>query len=274
MSLLSQTAIRVAYHFLKWAGDDTSKGSKNRFRKILDHANRQQRRVLLSDIVQATGRIVSDGPFAGQVLSPETCKHDIFVGSKLLGYYEREIQDLIASWRNKTFDAVINIGSASGFFAVGSSRLLEPKHVWAVDIEQAELDICRENFELNGRSSGVTYLLSMNGAELAELAQSHPKTLIISDCEGFEDQLFTPDTSPSLAKAHLIIECHDFAVSGITEKLMALFEASHDLQIIEEGARDPNTSELLRSLPSRDRWLVISEERPETMRWLIAVPKR
>lgn len=274
MSIASQISIRIAYHLLKWAGDDTSDVSAKRFRKILDHTRRQRRRELLENIVKTTKKTVIDGPFEGLTFSDETCRHDIFIGAKLLGYYEREIQDLLASWQDKSIDAIINIGSSSGYFAVGSTKLLNPKHIWAVDIQETELKICQENFALNDLDKGVEYCLSMNGDELAELTKSHTNALVISDCEGFEKELFTADTISAFGNAHLIIECHDFAAPGITDQLTQLFSESHDLILINEGARDPNTSLVLQSLPSNDRWLVLSEDRPETMHWLIATPKK
>lgn len=273
VSVVSRSAVRLAYHLLKWAGDEPSKASASRFRKILDHARRQRRRDLLTTIVGNSNGTVVEGPFTGITFSTATCQHDVYIGAKLLGFYEREIQDLLLSWQGKSFDAIVNVGSASGFFALGSSKLLQPRQIWAVDIEEAELKICQENFALNKLDGVVHYRSAMNAQELADIASEHPKTLIISDCEGFEAEIFTSETAASLKTAHLIIECHDFVDPAITRTLKDLFSESHDLTIIEEGSRDPNGSEHLRSLSSNDRWLVISEDRPETMHWLIATPK-
>jgi hypothetical protein len=66
----------------------------------------------------------------------------------------------------------------------------------------------------------------------------------------------------------VIVECHDFIDPSITETLIERFAASHTVERIEQGGRNPNAYPPLRQLDELYRWLAISEQRPVSMNWL------
>jgi SAM-dependent methyltransferase len=191
---------------------------------------------------------------------------------KLLGCYEQEVVALIDRLRKDRFDRVVNVGCAEGFFAVGVALLLAPVQVIAVDTDEAALRATMANAELNGVAARVETRLGIDGKGLAEIAGEFPRCLVISDCEGFETQLFSHETISCLNESTCIIECHDFPGSNVLSELSSRFCDTHGIESIEEGARNPNRYEVLRGLDSMDRWLAVSEGRPRTMRWLVASP--
>jgi hypothetical protein len=73
---------------------------------------------------------------------------------------------------------------------------------------------------------------------------------------------------PEISGCDVIIECHDCLNPLITQILKQRFSASHDIENIFEGPRDPNQFASLRPWESLDRWLAIDEGRPSTMNWL------
>ena len=64
---------------------------------------------------------MQEGPFKGMLISEEQFWGQGDKASKILGFYEKEIQDLINQIQEKNnFPTFIDIGGADGFFAVGS----------------------------------------------------------------------------------------------------------------------------------------------------------
>ena len=57
---------------------------------------------------------------------------------------------------------------------------------------------------------------------------------MISDCEGFEADLFGPAVAAHLARCHAIIEVHDHPHDDHPrmKKLLAAFSGTHDLRIV------------------------------------------
>jgi hypothetical protein len=76
-----------------------------------------------------------------------------------------------------------------------------------------------------------------------------------------------------LARATIIVECHDFIDPRITLTLLNRLKPTHDVLVVFEGARDPNECEFLTTFNSMDRWLAVCEFRPSTMNWIVATPK-
>ncbi|MEJ0070609.1 MAG: hypothetical protein WDO24_19990 [Pseudomonadota bacterium] len=168
---------------------------------------------------------------------------------------------------------MINIGCAEGFYAVGLARLLPRAAVFAFDTDLNAQVICRRTAALNQVGDRVTVLGACTPDMLVKLLQDHPTALLVIDCEGDEKTLLAGDVLAAAARATLIVECHDFLDPTITPTLTERLGASHAVAAIPEGARDPNQLEALRGLSSLDRWLVVLENRPASMNWLVAQPR-
>lgn len=247
--------------------------SQKLVRDVLMVAAGERRRAVLRDVVAATDGVVAAGPFQGMSIDTRTSWGDGALIPKLLGCYEAEVVDALAGLKDRAFDIVINVGCAEGFYSVAAARFLGIPRSVAVDLDPEARAATLRNAEANGVAGRVETLDRLDAAGLAALARETPRALVISDCEGFELDLFAPATVAALGQAVCLIECHDFAGRAVLAPLSERFGASHDLQVITEGPRDPNRYPVLRKLDSLERWLAISEHRPETMHWLLAVPK-
>ena len=190
--------------------------------------------------------------------------------AKLLGLYEEELHPAIYALSGQSYDAIVDIGAADGYYAVGTARLFANTLVHAFDTNQSSHQILRENAEANHVSSRISCNNLCYGSTLRDLALQSSRLLIISDCEGGESEIFhDADVLQSLASCDLIIECHDFVQPGITGALVAKFFSSHFIEIIYSGARNPNQFRFLSHLSDFERWMAICENRPTLMNWLI-----
>jgi len=91
-------------------------------------------------------RIVSDltvrsGPFAGLRYPSEAS-----VGStllpKLLGSYEQELHGVVEQLDHAKYTAIVDIGCAEGYYAVGLAKRIESIPVFAYDTDPTSRQLC------------------------------------------------------------------------------------------------------------------------------------
>jgi hypothetical protein len=240
---------------------------------IANTATRARRQDLLAAAAAEFGWTVCDGPFAGMKLPQRSAWGDGDLLPKLLGFYEAELHETIREIAAAAPDLVLNIGAAEGYYAIGMALLLPGAFVHAFDTETLAQDICREAAVSNQVAGRVSVTGRCTPGLLDTILQRGTKPVVICDCEGAERELIDPKLVPSLRKATLIVECHDFIDPSVTQTLAGRLNPTHDLVGIRESGRDPNQSAFLQRLDSLDRWLAVCEYRPSTMHWLIAKPR-
>lgn len=272
--MLNDISIRIAGHLLKRSlrSPRLSAASRRRVKKILGMATTQVCEDICREAIDATGRVVAAGPFAGMKIGTSVSWGGGDILPKLLGSYEAELAPFMAEIKDRPFDLVINVGAAEGYYAVGAAMTLNAARVLAVDIDPAALHATQENAVLNGVADKLDVTLGLDADGLCGLLSEAPRSLIISDCEGFELALFTDAALAALKHSFCLVECHDFIGETVTDTLTERFARSHAVEIVDEGPRNPNQHDFLRRKNSTERWLAISEGRPEAMRWLIARP--
>jgi hypothetical protein len=222
-------------------------------------------------ILRHTGGVVQSGPFRGMKLSPEASWGDGDLPPKLLGVYEAELHETIAASAGRRYGAVVNVGCAEGYYAVGLGRLFPDVPVIAFDPHPAAQRITRAVAEENGIGARLDMRGTCTAAEFAALAARHGRLLCVIDCEGGEASLLPEETTASLTGSDLIIECHDFLHPGITETLAGRFAASHSVSVLASGSRNPNVFPFLASWDDTRRWLAVNELRPCVMNFVIAL---
>jgi hypothetical protein len=233
-----------------------------------------RRRVAASlAVFEALNHRVQSGPFEGTALSPKFAWGDANVGAVVLGCYEAQLfpafEELVATKP----DVIVNIGSAEGTYAVGLARRLPESTVIAVDVEPTAAEAVRANAVLNGIEPQIEVVLGMSPADLERRLRSSSRPGVVIDCEGCEYEFLDPVSVPSLAKAHVLVEVHESLVPGIGDILRDRFSATHEIEVIGESARDPHQYEVLRSMPSIDKWLVVCEGRDNSMEWFWCRPR-
>jgi SAM-dependent methyltransferase len=216
-------------------------------------------------------KTVLNGPFKG-LFYPEIRASGSAIYPKLCGTYEDELHPVVESILGKPYRRILDIGCAEGYYLVGLGKLLRDADLIGVDTDNEARDRCRAMADLNGIEPDRLQLWETMEpfrwpATLVE------KTLIICDCEGYEDELF--DTEIDIfGKTDLIIECHDFIKPGITAILADRFARTHETQLIRSSSTEEKVSRLkldsvyLNQLEGREKQALVSEGRPGTMNWL------
>jgi len=217
---------------------------------------------------------VLHGPFKGMVY-PEFKSIGSAIAPKVLGSYERELHQILEEICLNDYSEIVDVGCAEGYYAVGLAMRLPKAKVFAFDINDEAIHLCKQMAQLNN----VAERLITGSFCDANVLQSIPYTkraLIISDCEGYEKQLFTKDIVPTLATHDLLIEVHDFLDIEISSVIRQRFGSTHSITTIRSidditKAHTYEYDELRKySLDVRRRFL--GENRPHIMEWLYMTP--
>ena len=209
---------------------------------------------------------VRSGPFAGMKYVPAASWGHI--GPRLLGAYESELHDTLETLIACGYNNVIDVGCAEGYYVVGLARRLPGAMVHGFDIDPAALELCRQMADLNEVGERVCLCGACTPEALNELIDG--STLVIMDCEGAEIDLLLPQRAPRLEQVDLLVELHDFIDPTISSRIIARFEATHEITLIDVETQDP------RKYPELDGWresiqkMVLDDQRPtdpHPMQW-------
>jgi hypothetical protein len=217
---------------------------------------------------------VMQGLFAGMRMCDRVSRGDGDISPKLLGTYEEELHPFLDRFRARPYNAIVDVGCAEGYYVIGCARLFPGIPVFAFDSNPLALEVCSENALLNGLADRVVTAEHCGPDTLALLGQSHPRTLAIVDCEGYEKTLFaTEDAVSGCVAMDLIIECHDKFEPNVTPYLVSRLIASHRIEFVYASGRNPNLFPFLSDLSDYDRWMAVCEFRPWLMHWLVCESK-
>jgi len=247
---------------------------EQRLGDLLGLTARYRADALAARLLRANPRVRS-GPFAGMVLpvgGTEGC-----LAPKLLGCYESELHEPIAARVCAGYHAVINIGCAEGFYAVGLARALPGATVHAFDSDERAQRACRETASANGVADRVEIggTLDPDGLErLCAALAAKGDVLVVCDIEGAEAELLDPTRAPSLARTDLLVELHPMFVAGCDALITQRFTATHEMARIGQRGRDDGAFPEIGGWSQLDRFLALWEFRPPENDWLSAVRKR
>ena len=96
--------------------------------------------------------------------------------------------------------------------------------------------------------------------------------LIISDCEGYERDLFPSIRTRALLTATLLIELHEAMAPGATEAVMSKFRHTHDAQWVQSHSDRAIEWPGVESLSIEELESVAREIRPP-QEWVLLTPK-
>jgi hypothetical protein len=214
-------------------------------------------------VLEGNGTAVSSGPFEGLKFAPRT--FDRHISPKLFGSYEAALNPLWQDILARPYAQILDVGCADGYFAVGIARRMPGATVHAFDTDPWARLTVRQMSEANETSN-----LAIHGACSPDwLARNlRPGAFILSDCEGYEDALFVPESAPNLRSADLLIELHEEAAPGVTERLLSRFRTTHTSMIVKDGPRSPEDYPASAFLPDADRVRALHEVRSDGQEWL------
>jgi hypothetical protein len=234
---------------------------------------------LIEHYADAVGDRVLAGPFKGLRLPRQGHWGGGDLVAKVFGLYESPLQPFWETAIDSRYPVFVDVGCADGFYATGFALTSPATHCYGFDQDAHAQASARAQAALNGLANcefrggfdeaSIPSILTERG-----LAGS-TRLLLKCDIEGAERELFSARLCAQLTHADVVVELHDFQDDTAIEQLLrARLEPTHQIEIVHEGARNPNAHALLRNMPEDVRWLVVSESRWAAMRWLLARPKR
>ena len=215
--------------------------------------------------------IVLHGPFKG-MRYPQRCAIGSELYPKLLGSYESELSNIIHFILKQNYSTVVDIGCAEGYYAVGIGMNMPDAHIIGYDTNKKALALCHKMAQLNGVVSIETAGLCTQ--DTIRSLNLKKKSLIISDCEGYEKTLFSESLCEELRCHDLLIECHDFMNIEITPQLLERLSKTHTVEVIKSIDDISKVYEYdypeLKHYKLSGRRKILSELRPQIMRWIFA----
>ena len=175
--------------------------------------------------------VVKNGFFKGMVY-PDFLAAGSAIYPKFIGSYEYELTPIFEQIIKEKYDLIIDVGCAEGYYAVGLAMLMPNAKVIAYDTDPRARALCKQIAILNKAEAGIVFEGGVTADELGNIDFSNKKTLIISDCEGYEKELFTINNIEHLKSCDVLIETHDLFDLSISPYLLNLFKKTHQPPII------------------------------------------
>lgn len=227
-------------------------------------------------LIERLGSTVQAGPFQGMTLSPMT--HEEHLGPYLLGTYETELHPWIErltstgpaeAGHHVRFAQVVDIGSKFGYYAVGFARRMPDTPVVAFDPDAWARQATEEMIAAN-----ATPLVTVEPFCSPEWLDRHlrPGSLIVSDCEGFEGELFPAARAAALDSSTLLIEVHDNLIPGVGRAVRERFARTHVAEVVRNCDHVAPRVDL--SFLSPEHAAAAAREIRGPQEWLLLTPAR
>jgi hypothetical protein len=215
------------------------------------------------EMIDSYGLTVLHGPFRGMRYPKSSLLHRDGIPI-LFGTYELELHPIIEEVASNRYACIVDIGSAEGYYAVGLA-LRTKTRVYAFDCEPRERHYLRQMARLNAVSDLIQTEAWCNPRVLSDLAAGR-RCLIISDCEGYEVDLFSEVSTQALKASDLIIELHDNRPGmNAYERLSQRFQSSHKSRVVtfDESNLGPSVPEKWKRFgrefrTPRQQWLYLN----------------
>ena len=220
------------------------------------------------------------GIFKGFRLSKDVFWGEKDLGSKVLGLYELEIQQLLSSiQKKKKKSMLVDVGGADGFYAVGS--LVNNTFDQCICFEltkQGRASIKRTAYD-NSVTDRLKIFGEANVNSFSSVLASYVDLLdcvILIDIEGGEYSLLTDKVLNKLKQTEVIIEIHilDEQQELERKRLMGVVSGLFDLSVIRTSGRDFSTIDKDYHFTDTDRGLLTSEGRERLGEWWHLSPKK
>ena len=194
----------------------------------------------------------------------------------LLGCYEKEVQQIIYNLSKKNnLKYFINVGAGEGYHAIGVKVANLFENSISFELDKKNRDIIKKNFDLNKIFNGFEIFSNANIDFLKNIEKKieFTKSLFLFDIEGDEFKILDENNLNIIQNSYLIIELHHFystenKVENLTKQLKKYFNIS----FFKTENRNFSNFEILNKFNDDEKWLMMSESRPCTMKWIICEP--
>lgn len=192
---------------------------------------------------------------------------------KFVGTYEAELKPVVDEIVRRNPPVIVDVGCAEGYYAVGFAMRCPQVKVHAFDTSPEARKLCKETAIANKVDDRVAIAGECSPADLLNLPLP-VGSLVMSDCEGYEVDLFTDEVVRHLAASLVFIEVHDCYRPEASPTLKTRFSATHDLQVIRSGKdKSDFQSALSHSDFTPAMKSILCHERDFNMDWFFFTPK-
>jgi hypothetical protein len=212
------------------------------------------------------GPTVQAGPFRGMTLSPMT--HQEALGPFLLGTYEAELHPWLERIVHGRFAHVLDVGAKFGYYAVGLARRMSGVPVVAFDTDPWARAATAEMAAANAAPA-----VTPAGFCSPRWLDRHlpPHSFILSDCEGYEAELFARTKTRAMDSATLLVEVHDNLIPGVGAAVRKRFGHTHTVASVWTGERAAAEVDLAFLTP--DEAAAAVREIRDPQEWLLFTPR-
>ena len=262
----------VIHYFLKKVGYKTKYSSFiHKKKSYLDNI-----------IFKLNNGVIKNGIYKSLKLSKEqhwNVGNDTDLSSKLLGFYEEQVQKKIVELKKKyNLNYLVNFGAAEGYHAIGLIKNNYFQKCLCFEIDSKTRKILYDNIILNKVEDKIKIYNEANFNDvIINLDEKQlEQTLFLVDIEGNEFRLFNKKNFNFFKKSFHIIENHEdiFRDKKLVSEFYEIMNENFKNEILHNNARNPFGIEELQYLPDDVRWLLMSEGRPCEMNWLIFTPQK
>jgi ribosomal protein L11 methylase PrmA len=191
------------------------------------------------------------------------------LGPFLLGTYEAELHPWWEEILRWPFTQIVDIGSKFGYYSVGLARRFPDAQAVAFDIDPWARRATRQMCAFN-QTPNVD-VLGFCSSDWIDRKLA-PKALVVSDCEGYEQELFCGSHAQALCTAVLLIELHEELSPGVTAALHARFGDTHRAFGIASSSDSPSSPDALEFLDPTEVPTATTEIR-SPQDWVLFVPR-
>jgi ribosomal protein L11 methylase PrmA len=127
---------------------------------------------------------------------------EVQFGQNYLRLMNLNITNVILAKQNRNYSAIMDIGCAEGYYAVGLGKMFQTK-VYAFDTNKEALKTCETMEQIND----VEILFGdFCNKDILTALELRNRALIVIHCEGYEKQLISPEVTRELRNHDFIID--------------------------------------------------------------------
>ena len=239
----------------------------------------KKKNILGKEISKISNNKILYGPYSGTKILSTYGWSNIDFCPKYLGSYEYQVQKKIIDLnKKKKFDYFIDLGAAEGYHIISLLKKKIFKQGLAFEISKKSREILKKNAQINKLNNRIRIYKDANLSSLKNTLRNfnHRRLLFLVDIEGQEYDLFDKDFCKIFSKGTFIIEEHPFNISN--KRKIKNFNQNikkyYNVEILKDTPKNPFNFSILEKYSDDEKYLMMSEGRPESMKWLILQPKK
>ena len=239
----------------------------------------KKKNILGKEISKISNNKILYGPYSGTKILSSYGWSNIDFCPKYLGSYEYQVQKKIIDLnKKKKFDYFIDLGAAEGYHIISLLKKKIFKQGLAFEISKKSREILKKNAQINKLNNRIRIYKDANLSSLKNVLRNfnHRRLLFLVDIEGHEYDLFEKDFCKIFSKGTFIIEEHPFNITN--KRKIKNFNQNikkyYNVEILKDTPKNPFNFSILEKYSDDEKYLMMSEGRPESMKWLILQPKK